>query len=314
MNDITFDMAIAEQEENTKAKRYGSMDGYDIKQDALETFDDLCRLDLVAHALELNIKGLTVIPPSKFAPPAFTSRLLDAVLGAFERRHGERLDYINAESLPLALNSPLGVHMPFLIREDPVFLEYLANDTVFSMMRYMLGRNVVVSAFDALIKANGGSELNLHTDEWYVPPPFAVHAGGCNVTCALTDYTIENGALTYVPGSHKHKRHPVGFEGAESAVPVEASAGSLIIWDGATWHGALPRRARGLRINLVNYFARPHMRTLEGFQGCFTDHELTAMPDRLSSLLGAKIGWGNREEPNDLSTPDARLFGVSAFR
>jgi ectoine hydroxylase-related dioxygenase (phytanoyl-CoA dioxygenase family) len=37
-----------------------------------------------------------------------------------------------------------------------------------------------------------------------------------------------------------------------SAVAVEAPAGSLIVFHGNTWHGALPRRRPGYRFTLIS--------------------------------------------------------------
>ena len=43
-------------------------------------------------------------------------------------------------------------------------------------------------------------------------------------------------------------------EAVELAVPVEAPAGSLIVFHGATWHGAFPRMTPGMRLSIANYF------------------------------------------------------------
>ena len=46
---------------------------------------------------------------------------------------------------------------------------------------------------------------------------------------------------------------PSPGDGVEDAVPVEAAAGSLIVWHGNTWHGAYPKETDGLRMNVTTY-------------------------------------------------------------
>ena len=67
----------------------------------------------------------------------------------------------------------------------------------------------------------------------------------------ILPYTKEDGCLAYVPGSHLEKQPSTS---AEAAVPVEAPRGSLIVFHGATVHGAYPKQTPGLRLTLVNYF------------------------------------------------------------
>lgn len=287
--------------------------GYDVGQDAKAIFDDLVGRGLTQNALELEIKGLTVIPPEKVAPLTFTTRVRDAMLEAYRRRHGVELDWANAETLDAALGSAVGKHMAYMLLEDPIFSELMLNETVLAMVTYRIGKNATISSYQALVKANGGQALPLHTDELMVPPPYASHGGGINVTYALTDYTIPNGALAYLPGSHKYKRLPVGNEGWDQSVPVEAPAGSLIIWDGATWHGALPRMRRGLRLNVVMYFIRPHLRPMEVFFERIAAETLNKYPPRYRTLLGESLKWWWHEDGPQFDSPDWSKIGTSAY-
>ncbi len=71
------------------------------------------------------------------------------------------------------------------------------------------------------------------------------------------DYTKENGAFCIVPGSHKLCRHPKPGEGVEDAIPVEAPAGSAIVFHGNVWHGAFPRLTPGIRLSVNTYYCGP---------------------------------------------------------
>jgi ectoine hydroxylase-related dioxygenase (phytanoyl-CoA dioxygenase family) len=128
--------------------------------------------------------------------------------------------------------------------------------------------------------------LFLHADQ----PMNDADAVLCNATYLLTDYTTSNGALCFVPGSHRHRRQPLpaedfSFDGmtfAEAyahvdkggeletrppagAVAVEAPAGSLVVWHGNTWHGAFARTEPGLRVNLILVFAKPFLEPQERY-------------------------------------------------
>ena len=71
----------------------------------------------------------------------------------------------------------------------------------------------------------------------------------------LTDYTRENGALCVWPGSHRFcqpvPEHLTMAHDHEDIKLLEVPAGSVIVWHGSLWHGAVPRTADGQRVTLV---------------------------------------------------------------
>jgi ectoine hydroxylase-related dioxygenase (phytanoyl-CoA dioxygenase family) len=155
----------------------------------------------------------------------------------------------------------------------------------------------------ALLKGPGEGDLLLHADNALVHTPFPPNQLVCNVTYALTDYTHENGALCFVPGSHKFYRHPTFDEGLDQRVAVECPAGSLIFWGGNTWHGAFARTAPGLRVNLLMAFLRPYMRPQEAYREDVTQEILARNPPIFSRFMGQHINYGWREEgPQNEST------------
>src|SRR5207245_2784560 len=112
-------------------------------------------------------------------------------------------------------------------------------------------------------------------------------------TWLLSDYTRENGALAFVPGSHRRCRNPQSGEAAEMAVPVEAPKGSLVVWHGNTWHGSFPRTTPGLRTGIAFEFIRSYMDRHHVVDDELTDELLDGRPRRLASLLGQDlVHWG----------------------
>ena len=50
---------------------------------------------------------------------------------------------------------------------------------------------------------------------------------------------------------------------------VVAPKGSLIVFRGATWHGAFPRKTPGMRISVANYYRHLMVTSQEDIQGSF---------------------------------------------
>ena len=112
-----------------------------------------------------------------------------------------------------------------------------------------------------------------------------MHALNANGTWNLTEYTKADGCLAYVPGSHRMKGPTAG---PEAAVPVEAQRGSLIVWHGATTHGAFPKLTPGLRLTLVTYFRHQAILPQEEIKNGFPRElaEDCVNPDLFCELAG----------------------------
>jgi ectoine hydroxylase-related dioxygenase (phytanoyl-CoA dioxygenase family) len=152
--------------------------------------------------------------------------------------------------------------------------------------------------------------LDLHADMLMMPPPFPSYATGANATWAVTDYSRENGSTCFWPGSHRFCRQPSPEEraAASSLEAVEAPAGSLIVWHTNTWHGAFPRTAPGLRLNLIMFFCRPFMLQQENYRGRLSPEVMERNGPRFARLLGADLPF-----PMSVEGPDyAKLAKLNA--
>ncbi|CAN5493249.1 hypothetical protein BH10PSE12_BH10PSE12_07470 [soil metagenome] len=274
---------------------------FSIAPDALAVWNAIERLDLFRHIAELEVKGYTIIPPEKIGPPEFIVRMRETVLDVVERRRGARPDIeagtfpVPSERLNEAFNA-VGINVAYLLFEDPVFQEAAANETVLAIIDYLIGKSANITTCLSLIKGPGDIDLPLHIDSVITPAPLSSHQQFCNVTWALTDYSLEEGALCFVPGSHKYLRAPVPGEGIPDRVAVEAPAGSVIIWPGSTWHGAFARQAPGLRVNMITQYIRPHLRPLEPYRENVTPQILAANPPRFATLMGQDLNHGWKAE------------------
>ena len=267
-----------------------------------ELYREIRRLDLERNVAELDNFGYTIVEPEKVAPPEFVARLRDRILDVAERRTGTRPD-LETGSTHADYPMPTGEGHYFTLFEDRVFEEALMNPVGLALATYLLGEGCVLSVQAAFLKGPGKMELPIHTDNWGngIPAPYPPYPQVCNTTWILTDYTKENGALCFVPGSHRWRRHPTPEEAFnfENVVPVEARAGSMAVWSGDQWHGAVPRTAPGLRVGMLFGYSRHYLRAFQPFKERVPKEILDRNPPRFAKLMGQHCFQGFGEEGPD---------------
>lgn len=275
-----------------EAYNYGTGRSADLQ----EVWNEIARLDLMAHVAELETRGYTIIPPEKVAPPEVTDSLRTALLQVAERRSGEPPDL---EGASVQGPTPFGLYMSYLLFEDRAFEEAVMNPTVLAMASYLCGKSAQIYTVTGFAKGPGGVELPLHSDNIMVPAPYPPYAQICNATWLLTDYSAELGGTCFVPGSQRYCRAPELNEGLDERVPVDAPAGSLVVWHGNTWHGAVIRQTPGLRLGVALMYCRGYITPQEPYSQDVTKEILDRNPPRFAKLMGQHIPWGFREEGVD---------------
>lgn len=274
-----------------------------ISEDAVSVWRNIERLGLTRYIAELEVLGYTIIPPEKISSPEFIDRAIEKIFDVVERRAGVRPDIqsgrqptsvqIQKDGSEYIRNSSINSYLLF---EDPVFQKIALNEAVLAIVDCILGKSANITASLSLIKGPGGQDLPLHVDNVITPAPFGRHEQFCNATWCLTDYSRENGALCFVPGSHKYSRPPNPGEGVEDRVPIHAPAGSVVIWPGSTWHGAFAKETPGLRVTMITQYIRPHIRPLEPYRENVTAELLASNPPRFGTLVGQDLNHGWKEE------------------
>lgn len=279
-----------------------------------EAFAAVRALGLEQHLAEIEGLGFTVIPPELAGTRALAPQLLRRICEISEQTRGQWPD-TDAGTSHADPVYPVE-RQEFLLSKGRVFEEALMNPVVQAMVRYLVGEDAVLSTCVGRIRGPGRLPLMLHTDQAFHPAPLPLV---CNINILLSDYSRENGALCFVPGSHRLQRNPLPEEnfylggldrpGAEAAVTageplevrdppglhvVEAPAGSLAVWPGNTWHGALHRTAPGLRFSLILYFCNKWLRPQEAYRECLPQEILDRNDERFARLVGSEIyyGWG----------------------
>ena len=162
-----------------------------------------------------------------------------------------------------------------LTQQHRLFRDLALNPASLALQNFMMAGQTRLSSVNCFVKWKGdlgyGPSLGLHADQGQVPTPWGAVAHAANSTWCLTDYTREGGALAWVPGSHREGKPRPPPERVKDAIPAEAPKGSVIVWHGATWHGAFPRKEEGLRLGLAVYHRQAIIRPQEDVPGQTTE-------------------------------------------
>jgi ectoine hydroxylase-related dioxygenase (phytanoyl-CoA dioxygenase family) len=145
----------------------------------------------------------------------------------------------------------------------------LAHPVVVDALRQLVGPNVKAMQSMLFVKSEGKPGQAWHQDELFIPTRDRSLTAAW---IALDDATVENGCLWVLPGSHARgvlypdrdhddPRFDCEVEAFdfpyrdEDAVPVEAAAGSVVLFNGYLLHRSLPNTGRhGLRRALVSHY------------------------------------------------------------
>ena len=158
--------------------------------------------------------------------------------------------------------------------------------------------------------------MALHTDQWFMPQPAlpttdyarvsevtrseqpfgdpspakqAINAPVVtNAMWAITDFTVENGATRLVPGSHLSGHHPEPGRDYDH-VYAEAPAGSIVIWEGRTWHAASLNTGNAPRLGITTYWGAPFLRQLLNFTYGLRPEVAAELNDNEQRLMGYRI-------------------------
>lgn len=248
-------------------------------------------LDLVDHAEDLKRDGLTIVPLEK---TGFTIDDVEmaraALLAAAEERTGYRFNIDEAPTETIRVNTSQTAHergamtgesdrhsppgylvMVYMLQAHPIFRDLVTNLVVNTLHRYILGDEFRLTSSNGFVKwahpeGSWGKEYGLHCDSPLVEPANVGFVANCN--WFLTDCEADDGPLCYLPGTHRSGKHPRGNVTAELLAqvrPVEAEAGSLVIFDGTMWHGSWPRTREGLRLTTHTQRRVPLLTPLSDF-------------------------------------------------
>jgi Phytanoyl-CoA dioxygenase (PhyH) len=246
-----------------------SADSVDEKKSDLAT--RLESLHVTNNAVQLTIRGYTVVDDA--ASVEFFQRLRETILRCHARARSEVL-------------------VGMLLKEDRIFEDAVCNAKLTALAEFMCGQGFILSQMVGTVRATGERGLRIHTDYNLMRDPFPPFPQVLTAVWACDEFTEAGGCTRLVPGSHRHRRHPLSElrEGEDQAIPVECPFGSIVLWDGATWHGSCARRKDGERVALHIMFNRMVLRTFEQYE--LPQDVLDRNPPVLAAMLGMNDPFG----------------------
>ena len=273
-------------------------------------------LDKARH--DLDVVGYCIV--EDVAPSDLVSRVRERVLeqASAERDAGQA--FVQDGNTQWVAN---------VLNKGEVFLELLTcSATSLDLCRHVLGDGFILSCSNAPIAGPATGRMKMHSDQYWTPTiqeePLAYSRLGengldraevghsavrrddlfppCMVTLvwAITDFTADNGATVFVPGSHMSGLQPDYRHNYTDAVPAEMPAGSIVLWDGRTWHATGANRTQNqYRIGVTNNIVAPMIRPLVNYPYSLRAEVVARLDERQKQLLGFTTwtAYGNEGVP-----------------
>jgi ectoine hydroxylase-related dioxygenase (phytanoyl-CoA dioxygenase family) len=178
-----------------------------------------------------------------------------------------------------------------IVNRDKAFRDLVERPLSIDIVSRWLKPRFRLSSFGANVTTPGTGAMFVHADQNYVPSPWPTYPVAMNLVWALDDFTVENGATHFLPGSHRATRGPEPARAYPNTVPILCDAGSLIVMDGRVWHHTginttSDRKRAALLTYFVNWFIIPQ-----------SDWDKVISPQvkkQLSPLMRELLGFGER--------------------
>ncbi|MEL6323692.1 MAG: phytanoyl-CoA dioxygenase family protein [Pseudomonadota bacterium] len=190
-----------------------------------------------------------------------------------------------------------------LLNKGDEFVDLAINPNPIQMMRRIFGESyglrpglaegfgmdeVLLSSLTANIAGPGGEKMDLHMDQFYIPPSIPFTAV-INIVWMIDEFTADNGATLVAPGSHKAEKPLKFLKYPPETAPATGPAGTALIFDGRLWHATGANTTAAPRRGILAYYARPFIRQQENYMLTLDRDVAAKFPDELKRMLGLKV-------------------------
>lgn len=251
-----------------------------------------------AHVERIRRDGFTIVEN------AIAPALVDALNAALARLERD----LDAKPAMNGFEGHKTVRIYNLLAYGAPFIEVPVHANVLPIVEGVLDSGCLISSLSSIAIDPGEVAQPIHADDMVIPLAKPHIPIVCNSMWALTDFTDANGATRLVPKSHL-KENPV-YGGTYDTIAAEMRQGSVLIWDGALWHGGGANRTEKRRTGIAMNYCAGFIRQQENQQlGLRPDLVKTFSP-RLQELVGygvyrGLIGHIDKKSPAQvLGTPD----------
>jgi ectoine hydroxylase-related dioxygenase (phytanoyl-CoA dioxygenase family) len=191
------------------------------------------------------------------------------------------------------------------------FTDVPVHASVLPIVEGVLDDGCLISSLSSIAIDPGETAQPIHADDMVIPLAKPHIPIVCNSMWALTDFTEANGATRLVPGSHL-KQNP-DYGGAYETIAAEMPKGSVLIWDGALWHGGGANKTGERRTGIAMNYCAGFIRQQENQQLGVPPETARGFAPRLQELMGYGVYRGLIGHI-DKRSPAQLLNGQGEFR
>lgn len=234
----------------------------------------------ISDKSQLDLNGFLLL--ENLISPATTTQLRKRAveLAAAEQKAGKGHTYLPNETAQRVWN---------LIDKDEIFEEAIQQPKMLAAMEYLLGADCILSSFTVNILYPGAPDAGLHIDYPLsaLPTPRPKFPMVANSVWFLDDFTTENGATSCVPGSHQRlDTLPESSVEYKDKQQICGPRGSLLIVNGAVWHGSSENRSDKPRVALLGFFCRSILKPQQDHLKIVSEEVVERATPTLKRLLG----------------------------
>ena len=191
---------------------------------------------MTEHLRELDQQGYTIL--KDLLTSAQVAEAIAALKDVYER-----------EKAFAQLHEPFTLRTFNLTRRGEIFRQMIQHPKIVACMEYLLGKDYILSVMGARSPMPGLKSQALHRDGGTFLPVPAGSADGKDTHAvlpfaaqsmfALVEFTEDNGATRFVPGSHNINIDPAKVRPDEE-FRFTCSPGTVLIYDNRLIHGGAP--------------------------------------------------------------------------
>jgi len=173
------------------------------------------------------------------------------------------------------------------LRDDAI-ADAVTHPNILPVVEALLGPTCIMYAcVSSTMPPNGTNfSMRVHVDSPRVIPAYPTNVG---VMVALTDFTEQNGATRFLPGSFERTDPPSVEDFERDAEMVFPRAGSAVVFNARTWHsGGANRTCEPRHAVTVNY-CRAYMRQSFDFVRMVPPERVPMLSPVLRRLLGFDV-------------------------
>jgi len=187
----------------------------------------------------------------------------------------------------------LGV-LRLMLKFEPIFFSFLELSEVIAIVDGMVSPTAILHLQNGFILPSFPRDQTpsifqnrFHQD---FPRVFNGYLASINVLFAIDEFSASNGATVVVPGSHQRTQAPDTALLESAAVPAEAPAGSMIVFDSTLWHRAGVNTSGKDRLAINHQFTRSFLKQQIDYVRALGEDVILEQRPRTRQLLG----WATR--------------------